>query len=73
MHSSMVVLRLALFTASADLDKAVAAITKGGFLSRRARSAFSTQRVYVEQSILAEFMSKFTAAVAALKNRRCRG
>lgn len=53
-------------TASADLDKAIPAITKGGFY-HAGQVCVSTQRVYVEQSIMAEFVSRLTTAVAALK------
>ena len=52
-------------TASADLAKAVPAITKGGFY-HAGQVCVSTQRVYVEQPIYNNFIAQLTESVRAL-------
>lgn len=52
--------------ASADFDKAIPLLTKGGFY-HAGQVCVSVQRVYVPQTRLAEFTEKFTAAAKELK------
>ena len=52
-------------TASADLDKALPAIVKGGFY-HAGQVCVSTQRVYVDRAVYPQFVARFTEAVSAL-------
>jgi acyl-CoA reductase-like NAD-dependent aldehyde dehydrogenase len=52
--------------ASADLNKAIPAITKGGFY-HAGQVCVSTQRVYVDNSIFTDFCNQLIVAVTALK------
>lgn len=53
-------------TASASLDAAVAAITRGGF-QYAGQSCISAQRIYVHESVYDAFAEKLVAAVGALR------
>ncbi len=52
-------------SASADLDSAIPAIAKGGFY-HAGQVCVSTQRVYVDQAIYAEFVQRLSEQVSAL-------
>jgi acyl-CoA reductase-like NAD-dependent aldehyde dehydrogenase len=53
-------------TGSADLNKAIPAITRGGYY-HAGQVCVSTQRVYVEQSIYQHFVDQLTAEISTLK------
>jgi len=52
-------------TASADLDKAIPAITKGGFY-HAGQVCVSTQRVFVDNRIYPDFVDRLTKAIKGL-------
>lgn len=52
-------------TASADIDKAIPSIVKGGYY-HAGQVCVSTQRVYVEKSVYELFVDQLTSAVKAL-------
>ncbi|MDG0996335.1 MAG: aldehyde dehydrogenase family protein [Gammaproteobacteria bacterium] len=53
-------------SSSADMSKAIPAITKGAFY-HAGQVCVSTQRVYVEESIYLQFVEQLTSAIRALK------
>ena len=51
---------------TADLDRAIPSLVKGGYY-HAGQVCVSVQRIFVDQAIKAEFVARFTDAVAALK------